>query len=241
MDSLTGCVYIVFTRVPVPGKVKTRLLSRLSGDDCALLQEAMILDLVEDLSRAGNPLSICCSDEWRCVEDGERLYSRFIESAREVCAAPCELHVFEQEGDDMGARMTRAVEAAFDSGAASCLLMGSDLPYIARENVYAAERALRGADVVFGPSRDKGYWLVGVKEPFRALFENKRFGEGPVLEQAIASCRACGKTVSLVCESPDIDTPEDYEALVAHVLDGDIRVGTRVAAVVGRLENGRKR
>lgn len=229
MSSPTGCSYIIFTRVPIPGKVKTRLMPRLTEDECAQLQDAMVLDLTEKLADLGNSLMLCYSDEWKDIENGEALRDRFVSKVCSTCSEKCEMYVFPQEGNDLGTRMANAVEKALGNGSKSCLLMGSDHPYIRREDVCEAEEALANADVVFGPSKDGGFWLVGLKKPFPELFEKKFYGEGPVLEQAIASCRAHGRTFALACESSDIDIPDDYDSLCNRVNSGDVRVGPRTA------------
>ena len=38
---------LIFTRIPVAGKVKTRLMTSLSPQECAAIQEAMVYDLIE--------------------------------------------------------------------------------------------------------------------------------------------------------------------------------------------------
>ena len=50
------CAVVLFSRVPIPGRTKTRLHSILSPEECAALHEAMALDLAEKLAALGNPL-----------------------------------------------------------------------------------------------------------------------------------------------------------------------------------------
>ena len=62
---------VLFSRVPIPGRTKTRLHSILSPEECAALHEAMARDLAEKLAALGNPLGLRYSDEWRNLADGE--------------------------------------------------------------------------------------------------------------------------------------------------------------------------
>lgn len=41
---MNKCAYILFTRVPVPNKVKTRLQSLLSGEEACQVQQEILLD-----------------------------------------------------------------------------------------------------------------------------------------------------------------------------------------------------
>ena len=44
------------------------------------------------------------------------------------------------------------------------LIIGSDIPNVGQAHITAAFDALRRNDVVFGPSNDGGYWLVGMRK-----------------------------------------------------------------------------
>lgn len=234
MDS-PQCSIILFTRIPVPGKIKTRLHPILSPEECAFLQEAMALDLAEKLSELGLPIVLSYSDEWSSEEEGEALRDSFLAKVEEVCVNAPSFVAIPQRGGDLGARMDHAMQDAFDSGAEACILMGSDLPDIMRHDVEVAQRALAYSDVVLGPTDDGGYWLVGVRSPFPELFEGKDYGSGGVLTDAVATCRAHERTVALSRETFDIDAPEDYYQLCKQVNKGDFRLGKRTVAAVGQL------
>lgn len=61
---------------------------------------------------------------------------------------------------DLGERMRRALAAA---GPGPRLLVGSDIPGMGAAHIAAAFRLLGRHDVVFGPARDGGFWLVGCR------------------------------------------------------------------------------
>lgn len=229
------CTLILFTRVPIAGKVKTRLSAILSPEECALLQEAMVLDVAERLASLGNPMILSYSDEWRDEPDGQKLRDEFVAQVQEVCGQAQSFAAMPQEGADLGERMANAIAAAFEAGAQACLLMGSDLPDIMRNDVELAERALTYSDVVLGPSEDGGYWLIGVREPFAQIFEGKSYSSDNVLTEAVATCREHGRTVALSRETFDLDDPNDYYQLCAQVNKGDFRLGPRTVEAVRRL------
>ena len=234
MSSTGQATLIVFTRVPVPGRIKTRLHATLTENECASLHESMTFDLIEKCTRLGNPIVLCYSDEWVGIEDGTRIRDSFLARAQEV-AGSHELRYLAQEGSDLGSRMANAIEAVLAEGADACLLMGCDLPYIMRHDIEFAQQSLSYSDVVFAPSKDGGYWLVGMKEPFAEVFEEKKYGGKSVLTEAIASCRAHGRKVTLARETFDVDTPYDFERLCNQVRTGDFRIGPRTFETVERI------
>jgi len=48
------------------------------------------------------------------------------------------------------------------------IIVGTDIPGLGALQILRAFRKLRGADAVFGPAADGGFWLVGVRRPQRA-------------------------------------------------------------------------
>ncbi|MBQ9069082.1 MAG: TIGR04282 family arsenosugar biosynthesis glycosyltransferase [Eggerthellaceae bacterium] len=235
MSNERPCTIILFTRIPIAGRTKTRLLPILSADECALLQRAMALDLAEKLAALGSPLMLCYSDEWRDIEGGEALRDAFIEDVRQAASEAVELTIVSQEGSGLGQRMSNAMQMAFDAGAGGCILMGSDLPDVMRTDIEIAQRALTYSDVVLGPSSDGGYWLIGTRTPFPAIFEGKHYGGSSVLTEAVAACRAYGRKVALSRETFDIDVPQDYYQLCKQVSTGDFRLGPRTVEAVSHL------
>lgn len=232
MSNIEGCALVVFTRIPVPGKTKTRLMPLLSADECAFMQEAMVLDLLEKLATMENPVVLFHSDEWVGIEGGEAMRDSFIQKAHNAAEGAQLFHVFEQQGSGLGERMSHAMNEVFGLGANGCLLMGSDLPDIMKADVHVAERALEYSDVVFGPSDDGGYWLIGTSAPFPELFQDKEYGIGSVLTDAVATCRNFGKTVALSRETFDVDTQDNFVTLCNQVRKGDFRIGPRTVGAV---------
>ena len=69
-------------------------------------------------------------------------------------------------------------------------------------------------NVTFGPTSDGGYYLVGMRKPHRAVFENQRYGGATVLENTVAAAEHAGLAVALAKTCDDVDTPEDLRSLV---------------------------
>ena len=190
---------ICFTRVPKPGKTKTRLMPDLTGEQCAGLHWAFLQDLSKIYSSLDADLLVAHTPD----PDWEALKAVFPGA-----------HFFPQEGTDLGAKMNHALNLALSTGYGKCILTGSDLPLMTKEHLMSGFEALEQADVTLGPTSDGGYYLVGVKEESPFLFEKQTYGYGNVFGNTLAAAKAAGKTFSPALPCDDVDTPEDLKKLL---------------------------
>lgn len=113
------------------------------------------------------------------------------------------------QGDgDLGARMGRILASGSTVPVA---IVGSDIPDLRAQHVAGAFAALRGADLVFGPAVDGGYWLVGRRPGVatRALFDGVRWSS----PHALADTRAnvpTRRNIALLETLEDVDDAEAY-------------------------------
>lgn len=78
--------------------------------------------------------------------------------------------------------------------------------------------------MVFGPSEDGGYYLVGMKRKFPIIFEKHAYGERKVLAQTRSRLHREGVSSSLVRTLFDIDERKDVDQYrMAAVKDKDIQ------------------
>ncbi len=195
---------IIFTRYPAPGKTKTRLIPALGADGAALLYRNMTqhaMDVVKGLAKTRD-----FSLEIRYYEGNRELISKWL---------GIELFYREQTGPDLGERMWRAFQDAFQEGRTRVLIIGCDCPGIHGEILETALERLAEYDLVLGPANDGGYYLVGLSTPCRPLFRNVTWGSNEVLAQTLTIARECGLSVGFVDALDDIDRPEDLLRLNA--------------------------
>ena len=176
----------IFARLPVPGKVKTRLIPALGEEGGARLY-ARLLALTVDVARESG-----LDFELR-VTGGEigAFQGLFGE----------DVPVVDQGDGDPGARMARVQAPA--------LLIGSDCPGITAPLLRAAAGALEDRRVVLGPANDGGYYLIGYREPVPFLFEDMEWSTPKVLPETLARLAARGHGPAILPELADIDTAED--------------------------------
>jgi hypothetical protein len=191
-------VLVLFTRYPVPGRAKTRLISSLGAEGAAQLQREMTGHAV--LTARGF-----------CIEWGGRIEVRFSEGSRKMMRRWLgrDLRYVEQGEGDLGSRMGRVVEEAASGGAGRIVIVGTDCPGIDRMTLGEAFRALETNDVVIGPARDGGYYLVGVTRPVPGLFEGVPWGSGRVLARTLEEARRMSLRTQLLGELRDVDTADD--------------------------------
>jgi uncharacterized protein len=112
-----------------------------------------------------------------------------------------------QRRGGLGQRMQGIFDAA---GRGPLIIVGTDIPFVSRNILARAFRLLRGADAVFGPAEDGGYWLVGFRRRPATLapFGNVRWSSPHALADTLANLR--GRRVAFAATLFDIDTSEDY-------------------------------
>jgi rSAM/selenodomain-associated transferase 1 len=191
---------IVFAREPIPGEVKTRLAASLGDYAAAELYETML----QDTLRTVRPLTgIEVVVFWACDEKTLPLLAE-----RYRCNSRC------QVPGDLGQRMQAAFAEMFADGCDLCCIIGSDAPDLPLSYVLEAYRLLEAphTDVVLGPSKDGGYYLLGLRQVWEQLFVNIPWSTSAVLERTLTAARDSALTAVLLPEWQDIDTLEDLQA-----------------------------
>jgi len=188
----TGIQLIVMCKAPVPGKVKTRLMSRYTADEAAALHAAMATTVIERANRLFADVVIAADDT------AHTFFATFGQP------------VVKQGEGDLGARMQRQIKRAMHSGAAAALLLGTDSPHMPDSRLIAAAEALGEADIVLGPVEDGGYDLIGMNR-LLSVFEGIAWSSTHVLSRTLANIRCQQLSVRQLGISFDVDFPADVE------------------------------
>jgi rSAM/selenodomain-associated transferase 1 len=121
-----------------------------------------------------------------------------------------------QSGDDLGARMHNALGTAIEHGSRA-ILVGTDCPALDMAYLGLAVAALDDHDVVFGPTEDGGYMLVGLARDVDA-FAGIPWSTPDVMTATRARLAAQKLTSQELPTLWDVDGPADlarWEALPA--------------------------
>lgn len=185
---------ILFTREPVPGKTKTRLMPYLNGKQCADLHECFIKDLFCELKKADAELIVAYTGG-----KPERLRRVFGDKVPFI----------EQRGSNIGDKMKNAIADVLAEGYDRVVLTGTDIPEMKHETVDEALSMLDDADVVICPTEDGGYYLIGMSKVCHEAFDVSNYGVSTVFDETVDSLNRSGLTVAAGECYSDIDTPED--------------------------------
>ena len=191
---------IVFTRCPLPGRAKTRLVPAIGPLAAADLQRRMAertLVTARSVAAEGAELEVrYAGGEWRKVR-------RWL-GAGPIFTPQCE--------GDLGDRMARAFADAFRSGCRKVVIVGTDCPQLTAADIRSALAALDRRDMVLGPSTDGGYWLIGMRRKAE-VFAGVHWGSASVMQQTLALAEGAGLSVATGRLLADVDRPEDLQAM----------------------------
>lgn len=184
-----SAVLAVFAKQPVPGRVKTRLCPPLSHGEAAQFYEASLREVFSRLKHLGDcDLLICYA--------GDRTW--FADNFPGI-------GLFAQRGEDLGARMEAGLGELFAAGYQRAVLIGSDLPDLPLKEIRQAFELLDDVDVVYGPARDGGYYLVGESTHCPDLFQNIPWSTDVVLEESLKKAATVGIFTARLPVYEDLD------------------------------------
>ena len=191
----------VFARIPAAGHVKTRLSPALPPHLSAKLYLAMVADSLEGaVSAIADQVSVF----W--ASDG---------ALAAGLALPAGVAVRHQQGADLGERLASAFAELLAGPGDRAVVVGSDCPDLGPGVLGEAFAALADRDLVLGPARDGGYYLIGLRRPAAGLFEGVGWGTSRVFTQTLERAERLGLEIARLAVLDDIDTPEDLVRFIA--------------------------
>lgn len=208
-SAIAGRVILaVMAKAPASGQVKTRLIPALGAEGALSLYRALLADKLAQMKLVPGavPAVLPTVAFTPAGEDAE---------LRQL-AGPG-VHFIAQRGGDLGERLHNVSADLFAAGAAGVLLIDADTPTLPWRFLAEGAAALASGAVVFGPARDGGYYLIGLREPCAALFAAVDWSTSRVLSQSVARAGESGKEVRLLPAWGDIDEPEDLARLAREV------------------------
>src|SRR4029077_12172412 len=161
----------LMTKAPRAGHVKTRLVPPLTDEEAAQLNRCFLQD-------TGAAISVCCRGltapgSGRPIIHGVAVYTPAGSESDYTDILPADFSLLSQRGKNFGERLYFAAEDLFNCGFEGVCLIDSDSPTIPAENFARAVEllSLPGDHIVLGPCDDGGYYLIGLKQLHREVFE----------------------------------------------------------------------
>jgi rSAM/selenodomain-associated transferase 1 len=184
---------IVFIKNPVLGKVKTRLAKSI-GDEQALHVYTLLLDHTNKIVKRVNA-------------EKAVFYSDFVDE-NDVWRRDCFIQLI-QKGQDIGERMSNAFLKTFKMAYKNVVLIGSDCFELDASILNEAFHLLKENEVVLGPAKDGGYYLIGMRNYYKQLFENKQWSTENVLLDTLLDLSKLNISYKLLPTLSDIDEEKD--------------------------------
>ena len=192
---------VLFARWPEPGRVKTRLSPALPPALACALHRAMLDDALWSSLSARADRRVVAWAEAPAFSMGTPVPGGFEQAA--------------QRGADLGARLAAAFAEQLTGPGERVVVIGSDCPELSASDLDAAFDALGTCDLAVGPSRDGGFWLVGLSRPAPQVFDGVAWSTDRALSGMLGNAAAAGLSVARLATRADVDTPADLVRLIA--------------------------
>jgi len=179
---------LVIAKQPAPGRVKTRLVPPCSHEQAALLAEAALADTLLTVLLVPARRRILVLDG----SPGPWL--------------PPGFEVVPQCGGPLDERLA----AAFAAADGPALLIGMDTPQVS-PGLLTAD--WQGADALFGPAADGGFWALGLRVPDPGLLRGVPMSTPATGAIQRARLLAAGLRVADLPQLRDVDTAADAVAV----------------------------
>lgn len=214
------------------GDVKTRLGQSVGMHRAARLHKLFVQVVTDNLSGVGQ--------QRIAVVTPKQKANRF--------AAQISPHwsIAHQAEGDLGDRMQHWFQSVLGAPAENqnrlAILIGADCPMLDPDAMVSAAELLSQNDIVLGPAMDGGYYLIGIRGPWRGqhelLFDDMPWSSEHVFSETVQRCIAANFTVGQLPHRDDIDTAESLQRLrqtLAQVADSDpkwSRLSTQIEAIL---------
>jgi hypothetical protein len=159
---------VIFAKAPALGRVKRRLAADIGALAALRFQREATSRLLRRVAR---------DRRWRCWL---ALTPDRAAAGPHFWPIPCRR--LAQGQGDLGRRMARPFDRL---PRGEVVVIGSDIPDITASLIAAAFRLLGGNDLVLGPARDGGFWLIGGRRLPRGLFAAVRWSSEHALADTL--------------------------------------------------------
>ena len=184
---------LIFAKNLIYGEVKTRLAATVGNDAAFSVYKELLLhtkEITKDI-----------------LADKIIFYSNRIEDNDIWINETYKKQI--QQGNDLGKRMENAFAYAFKNNYDEVVIIGTDCIELTSSIINDAFNQLKNYDVVIGPAKDGGYYLLGMKKLYSEIFQNILWSTDSVLQQTIAICKRESLSCHLLQVLSDIDDEKD--------------------------------
>ena len=223
----SACAAIgIICKAPRVGASKTRLIPLLGAERAAQLSGCFLRDIAATIQ------SLPPATATR----GFMVFAPADAEAELRDLMPGEFGAMCQHHAGLGEVLFHASADLLAAGHDCVLLVNGDSPTLPASLLAEAVAALRqpGDRAVFGPAVDGGYYLIGLKQAHRHLFEDIAWSTSTVLAQSLLRAAALGLPTVLLPKWYDVDDGLHLDWLLAEMIGQTLpfldRPGSRATA-----------
>ena len=196
-SSDTNSALLIFTKAPVLGQVKTRLIPGIGARRALSIYKELLTKTLLTARKAG----FSSVQTW---VSGEIEHRYFVNLKNRY---PVQL--YKQTGKDLGQRMSNAFDMTLRRYS-HAVLIGCDCPTLKYSDLMEAKKHLENkTDVVLGPAVDGGYYLIGLNKNNKQVFADIKWGEDSVFNDTCANIDALNWKMDLLTRRWDVDRISD--------------------------------
>jgi len=188
---------IIFVRQPEWGKVKTRLAATIGNDKALKVYQILLKHTYDVIKYISIPVYVYYADQ--VVTDDVWNGSHILKNT--------------QKGNDLGERMRNAFMEVFEKGHLKAVIIGSDCYQLTSDLVTASLITLEQTDMVIGPAKDGGYYLLGMNAPFKNVFKAIQWSTNAVFAKTMKIIRENKWSITELVVLADVDTEENITFL----------------------------
>jgi len=199
----SDALLVVFTRFPIAGKAKTRLIPALGAEGAANHQKMMTEFIIAQARKTGVHIEV-----------------RFTDGTTEQMRnwLGTDIYYKEQGTGDLGERMSRAISENLNLSNNSIKrvgIIGSDCPDFRSSDMIHFFTELENNPVVIGPALDGGYYTIGMRKLQGELFSGIDWGTEKVLEQTLKIAKT---PIKLLQKLSDVDELHDLVPKISVII-----------------------
>lgn len=211
---------VVMLKLPVAGKVKTRLTPPLKKEDAARLYKCFIQDIFNRISTLNGIDIIAAYTPKNAADRIKRI-------------VPANTMLIPQKGNDLGERLQNIFSQLFSIGYKKVAIIGTDSPDLPAEYIKKSFSSLnKNTSIVIGPSRDGGYYLIAMSNPLSPMgtdlksvpkggmggfaseiFEDIPWSTDTVFKKTLEKAKKAGLLPAFLPEWYDVDETDDLKTL----------------------------
>lgn len=183
-------------KAPRPGFVKTRLAQEVGEIEALFIYRRLVEHQLKQLNKKFE-IVICYTPFDAYGEMREWLGDEY--------------HYEMQAEGDLGDRLRSIMQKLFNKNHFPVLFLGGDCPYIDEGVLDFVEQELVYHDIVIGPAKDGGYYLIGVRHNLPEIFNQIEWGTKRVFDQTIGLIDESNLSVKILGIAEDVDDLASWE------------------------------